>query len=72
MTRADRSPIMVRMTTTTTIEPQGLDRRSAASIIERETEKRVARREKRTPLLALVGAAVTAVIALAAAGALLA
>jgi len=49
------------------------ERRSAASIVERDTESRIARREgARTPLLPLLGAAVTAVIALAAAGALLA
>jgi hypothetical protein len=70
MTCGGPSPIMVRMTTTT-IESQATDRRSDASIIEREAEARIERRE-RTPLLALLGAAVTAVIALAAAGALLA
>lgn len=49
------------------------ERRSAASLVERDTESRIARREGgRTPLLPLLGAAVTAVIALAAAGALLA
>jgi hypothetical protein len=72
MTRAGRSPIIVA-TMSTTIDPHGADRRSAASIIERETEHRIERRERRTPpLLALLGAAVTAVVALAAAGALLA
>jgi hypothetical protein len=71
MTRTDPSPIMGSMMTST-IEPHGADRRSAASIIEREAERRIERREPRTPLLALLGAAVTAVIALAAAGALLA
>jgi hypothetical protein len=50
----------------------GMDRRSAASVIERETEARLRREDARTPLLPLLGAAVTAVIALAAAGALLA
>lgn len=50
-----------------------LERRSAASIVERDTESRIARHEgAHTPLLPLLGAAVTAVIALAAAGALLA
>jgi hypothetical protein len=71
MTCPDPAPIMDSMTSTT-IDPQGTDRRSAASIIERDTERRIERREPRTPLLALLGAAVTAVIALAAAGALLA
>lgn len=70
MTRGGRAPIIVGMTTTT-FDPRGTDRRSAASIIEREAEAHVERRE-RTPLLALLGAVVTAVIALAAAGALLA
>jgi hypothetical protein len=51
----------------------GRERRSAASLIERETELRLARGPgARTPLLPLIGAAVTAVIALAAAGALIA
>lgn len=49
------------------------ERRSAASIVERDTESRIARSDHaRVPLLPLVGAVVTAVIALAAAGALLA
>lgn len=50
----------------------GTERRSAASVIERETEARLQREGARMPLLPLLGAAVTAVIALAAAGALLA
>ena len=50
----------------------GAERRSAASLIERDAEARLQRESVRTPLMALLGAAVTAVIALAAAGALLA
>jgi hypothetical protein len=71
MTAGGRAPIIVCMMNTTTIDPPGPDRRSAASIIERDAEARVTRRQ-RTALLPLVGAAITAVIALAAAGALLA
>jgi hypothetical protein len=70
MTPRQTAPIMDSMTIPI-IDPAPADRRSAASIIEREAESSLSRRE-RTPLLALVGAAITAVIALAAAGALLA
>jgi hypothetical protein len=50
-----------------------VERRSARSIVERDTESRIARGDRaRAPLLPLLGAVVTAIIALAAAGALLA
>ena len=50
-----------------------IERRSARSIVERDTESRIARGDRaRAPLLPLLGAVVTAIIALAAGGALLA
>ena len=84
MTRPAAAPIVSRtdcilaMKSTSFAAPtaaerhMGTERRSAASVIERETEARLQREGGRTPLLPLLGAAVTAVIALAAAGALLA
>lgn len=84
MTRSAAAPIVIRthrnptMKSTSLAAPTaaerhpGTERRSVASVIERETEARLQREGARTPLLPLLGAAVTAVIALAAAGALLA
>jgi|APDOM4702015118_1054815.scaffolds.fasta_scaffold378801_1 hypothetical protein len=69
------APAMKTIATDPALAPPraGHERRSAQSIVERDTELRIARSDPaRVPLLPLVGAVVTAVIALAAAGALLA